>query len=185
VRRNIGAHLCLALVLLACRQARPRTSGEPHLEVSWGGKDSGTVSGGATARWCELRRVFEFQAVRGDTGAAVAVYPGPSLAPGTYQVVDPAKAESLPRTAALALRWLGKNAVQGFQGESGRVVLQRSSSGLYSGRLAARARSVSDTQRISVSGSFHDLAVRRDTLGCSPPEDDTESDADTADTGVH
>jgi hypothetical protein len=100
-------------------------------------------------------------------------------------VVDPVKAESLPRAAALALRWLGQNVVQGFQGESGRVVLQRSSSGLYSGRVTARARSVNDTQRISVSGSFRDLAVRRDSLGCAPPEDDAESDADSADTGVH
>jgi hypothetical protein len=178
------AHLCLALALVACRKAQPHTA-EPQMEVSWGGKDSGRVSGPATARWCELRRVFEFQAVRGDTGAAVAVYPGPSLVPGTYPVVDPVTAESLPRAAAVALRWLGKNLVQGFQGESGRVVLQRSGSGLYSGRLTARARSVNDSQRIAVSGSFRDLPVRRDSLGCAPPEDDAESDADTGDTGVH
>jgi hypothetical protein len=184
VRRNTGAQLCLGLTLVACRQAQPRRAGEPQLAVSWGGKDSGSISAPATARWCELRRVFEFQAVRGDTGAALAVYPGPSLVPGTYPVVDPVKAESLPRAAAVALRWLGRNSVQGFQGESGQVVLQRSN-GLFSGRVTARARSVNDTQLISVRGTFHDLPARRDSLACAPPEKDAESAADTADTGVH
>jgi hypothetical protein len=180
---KLAEYLAIALVMLACQQPPPRSATQGHLEVSWSGKDRGRVSGAATARWCELRRVLQIQTVRGDTGIALALYPGRALAPGTYKVVDPARAESLPPAAGVAVRWLGQTIVQGFRGDTGRVVLDRSPTGQWSGRLSARARSVVDTQRLALGGTFRDLVVTRDSLGCAPltPVDD-ESDID--DTGV-
>jgi hypothetical protein len=106
--------------------------------------------------------------------------------------VDPTVADSLPPAAAVAVRWLGQTVVQGFQGESGQVVLQRSSAGLFSGAFDARARSVVDTQHLNLSGTFRDLALRRDTLGCVPRDEEEEmgddavpEDAEAVDTGVH
>jgi len=154
------------------------------LEVSWTGKDSASIAGTATARWCGLLRVLEVRLVRGDTGVAVAIYPVRTPAPAAYRVMAPAKAESLPPAAAIAVRWLGQSVVQGFQGESGQVVLQRSSAGFFSGRLKARARSVVDTQHITLNGSFRDLILTPDSLGCST-EEDPDDDAETVDTGVH
>ena len=180
-----AAALLVALLMLDCQPQARRSSAEGHLDVSWSGKDRGHVSGAATARWCELRRVLEIRAVRGDTGVAVALYPIRSPLPGSYRVLAPAKAESLPPAAAVAVRWLGQTVVQGFQGESGQVVLQRSSEGLFSGRLSARARSVVDTQHLTLSGTFRDLALRPDSLGCTQTDEELDEDAEAVDTGVH
>jgi hypothetical protein len=177
--------LALAAMLPACRQQDFRNRQQGHLEVAWTGKDRGSLSGPATAQWCGLRRVLEVQSVRGDTGVAIALYPSQTIVPGTYRVMDPGKAESLPPSAGVAVRWLGPTIVQGFQGDSGRILVERSSSGLYSGRISARARSVVDTQHIDLSGTFENLVVTRDSLGCAAPGDSLHQDAESPDTGVH
>jgi hypothetical protein len=176
----------LAALLLGCGRSKagsPSTEGQ--LEVSWTGKDRGGVSGAAFARWCAVGRVLEIERIEGDTGVAIALYPGSSLVPGTYRVIDPARAESLPPAAGVAVRWLGRTTVQGFQGESGSVVLERSSTGLLSGRLGARARSVVDTQHIRLRGSFRNLAVRSDSVGCPNQTDQPAQDPDPQDISVH
>jgi hypothetical protein len=176
--------LALSLTLGgACRNLPPPTR-VGHLEVHWNGSREGTISGKATAGWCELRRVLEVHAVQGDTGIALALYPGKSLVSGVYRVVDPTRAESVPPAAGVAVRWLTQNSVQGFQGDSGRVNLERSSSGRLSGSVRARARSVVDTQRIDLTGTFRDLTVFPDSLGCAPPLD-AAPDAELGDTGIH
>jgi hypothetical protein len=185
--RNLG---CLYVLLLvgACREGPDRSPAGGQLDIRWGGRNGGAVTGPATAAWCGVRRVLEISSVRGDTGFAIALYPGKSLAAGMYPVTDPAKAESIPPAAGVAIRWLTRNVVQGFQGDSGRVDLQRSSSGQLSGRLRARARSVVDTQRIFLTGTFEQLAVVPDTLGCTPPDtadEDVDDEAEAADTGVN
>jgi hypothetical protein len=183
---------CLSVLLLigACQKAPEQPPHIGHLEVRWTGRDGGAISGPATARWCALRRVLEIRTVRGDTGIALALYPAKTLAIGRYLVVDPVKAESVPPAAGVAVRWLTRTVVQGFQGDSGRVDLSRSSSGQLSGRVSARARSVVDTQRIVLSGTFRDLTLHSDSLGCAPPEnadsgdEDGEDDGEPSDPGV-
>jgi hypothetical protein len=182
--RKIVGYLLLTSIIGACGDGKSRTGSEGHLEVAWQGKEPGRISGKADAGWCSLRQVLEIQTVQGDTGIALALYPGKSLVPGAYRVLDPGKAESLPPAAGVAVRWLGKSVIQGFQGDSGRVDLERSGSGLLSGRVQAHAHSVVDTQRIVLTGTFRDVAVRPDSLGCAPPEP-ADEDADPADTGVH
>lgn len=176
--------LLLASTVGACRERPSRPPSEGHLEVVWEGREPGRISGGASAGWCALGRVLEIQTVQGDTGIALALYPGKALVPGVYRVLDPIKAESLPPAAGIAVRWLAKSVIQGFQGDSGQVNLERSRSGLLSGRVRAHAHSVVDTQRILLTGTFRDVTVYPDTLGCAPPEP-AEEDADPSDTGVH
>jgi hypothetical protein len=156
------------LALTACRAPDPPDDG--HLELRWNGPHAGSLSGPATAGWCAHRKVLQVSAIRGDTGVALAVYPGKALEAGVYRVVDPMKAESIPPAASVALRMLSQNLVQGFQGDTGRVNLESSGSGRFSGSVSARARSVVDTQRIRLSGTFRDLRVVPDTAGCPPPE---------------
>jgi hypothetical protein len=141
----------------------------------------------ASATWCEVRHLLEIRSIRGDTGIALALYPKRRLTAGTYQILEPAKAESVPPAAGVAVRWLARNVVQGFRGDSGQVELERSGTGRLSGQLHARARSVVDTQRITLTASFRDLTPWPDTLGCTPvdttgedlmPEDEGEP-ADT------
>jgi hypothetical protein len=129
--------------------------------------------------------MLEIQAVRGDTGIALAVYPGKALAPGAYPVTEPERAESVTPAAAVATRWPTKTQIQGFRGDSGQVTLQRSSSGRFSGRMKARARSVVDTQRITLSGSFSDLLVQPDSLDCEGNDSLPKQAPEVPDTGVH
>jgi hypothetical protein len=172
------------LPLLACsRPPTPSVEGG-RIEVSWKGSSSGSWSAPAAAEWCGYRQVLQIRAVRQDTGVALALYPGQAVRPGTFPVAEPARAESLPPAAGVAVRWLAKNQVQGYQGDSGQVKLERSGSGRYSGDFAARVRSVVDTQRVSLSGTFRDLVIARDTVGCQPGDMPPAEAAEAADTAV-
>lgn len=183
---GVSLSLCLTG---ACSEAPGETA---HLDVRWQGAKAGSVAGTATAGWCAHERVLEIRSVQGDTGIALALYPGKTLVPGVYRVVDPVKAESVPPAAGVAVRWPTENKVQGFQGDSGRVALELSSSGRLSGSVRARARSVVDTERIVLTGTFKDLTLLPDSLACPPPEpvdddgfDMSDQDAEPGDTGIH
>jgi len=171
----------LLLWLLAGCTQKPRGPGLGQITMRWEGSREGSLSGPATAGWCSVLRVLEIRSIRGDTGVALALHPGETLAMGSYRIVEPARAESVPPAAGVAVRWLSQNLVQGFQGDSGRLDLERSSSGGLSGRVHARAHSVVDTQRIVLTGSFRDLMPAPDSLGCAPA-DTTEDDPESSDT---
>jgi hypothetical protein len=173
------------LLVVACREAPGRSNAPGQLEVQWEGSSKGQLSGLATASWCDVQRVLAIRTVRGDTGIALALYPEKALTPGAYSVVEPARAESVPPAAAVAARWPTKSVIQGFRGDSGQVILQRSSAGRFSGQVSARARSVVDTQRIVVTGTFRDVLVQPDSLGCEPEDTLLDEAAEDPDTGVH
>ncbi|MFL5403564.1 MAG: hypothetical protein ACJ8BF_12175 [Gemmatimonadales bacterium] len=184
--RRFAGLLSLGLVgLSACKEVARLRGGGDDIEVHWTGADQGKVSGTATAEWCSLLRLLEVQALAGDTGVALAIYPTDTLAAGKYPVMDPAKAESLPPAAGLALRWPTQTSIKGFQGESGSVVLERSGSGQLSGSVAAVARSITDNGRLRVTGTFRDLTVRPSTRGCVRAGRDTARNAPPADTLIH
>lgn len=167
---RLGIALVITVSLLgACRQRSGTGGGSGHLDARWTGTEPGRVSGPATAEWCALRKLLEIRALQGDTGIALALYPADSVVAGEYRVLDPPKAESLPPAAGVALRWLTQTAIRGFQGESGTVVLERSGSGTLSGRVSAGARSVTDTQRVAINGTFRDLTVTPQSRGCTAP----------------
>jgi hypothetical protein len=167
----------------ACARQPSSTAEKAHLDVQWNGSNGGRIEGTAVAGWCAERRVLQISLVQGDTGLALALYPDRALGNGVYPVVDPIRAESMAPAAGIAVRWLTQTTVQGFQGDSGRVSLERAATGRVSGQVDARARSVVDTQRIRLSGTFRDLVVVQDTLGCGPA-DTTDEDAGFEDTGV-
>ena len=170
------------LVLLVAIAGCPGRSRTGSLELRWQGTDRGVVAGPATGQWCGPLRLLEIRSVKGDTGVAVAIYPRDTLVAGTYPIRPPLKAESLPPAAAVALRWAGPTSVKGFQGESGSVVLQRSSGGAVSGRLTAAARSATDTGFVELTGQFRDLAVLSSKVGCVAGD---TIDAPRTDTLVH
>ena len=183
-RLKPGATILLCLAA-ACRQPATGGSDPGHVEVQWNGSARGKISGAAVAEWCAAQRRLEVRALQGDTGIAVALYSRDSLVPGRYPVVDPAKAESVPPAAGVALRWLAQSAVVGAQGDSGIINLTKSPSGQFSAQLKARARSVSDAKRVTVTGTFQDLVIRPGGRGCAPPDQARNADAAPADTGVH
>ena len=169
--------------LAACQSGSGRTSGG-HLQIRWSGREPGRLSATATAGWCAPRHVLEVRSIQGDTGVALALYPAETLTAGVYRVVEPTRAESLPPAAAVALRWLTPKIVQGFRGESGSVRLQRSSSGQVSGELSLRARSVVDTERVTITGSFQGLTLQLQPPHCGTPGAPDEA-PEPVDTSVH
>ncbi len=181
MRHGIG--IALLGLLGACQSGSGHASGG-HLQVHWSGREPGRLSASATAGWCAPRHVLEVRSIRGDTGVALALYPAETLTAGVYQVVEPTRAESLPPAAAVALRWLTPKVVQGFRGESGSVRLQRSSSGQVSGEMSLRARSVVDTQRVTITGSFQGLTLQLQSPRCGRPEALDEA-PELPDTSVH
>jgi hypothetical protein len=183
--RRLGWSALLLFLAASCRT--PPEDGERggRLEAQWSGPARGRISGPATAEWCSSRRRLEIRTVQGDTGIALAIYPAETVVAGKYRVVDPVKAESLPPAAGIALRWLTQTAVQGFQGDSGVIALERSPAGLLSGRIGVGARSVVDTQKVSVTGTFQDLTVRPQPRGCVAPAKSPGARAEPGDTGVH
>src|SRR4051812_33985133 len=155
------------------------------MDVSWAGSARGNLSGAATAEWCGILKLLEIRGIRGDTGIAIAIYPADTIKTGDYPVREPARAESLPPAAGVALRWTTETAVKGFQGESGSIRLGRSAAGVLSARVTAAARSVTDTQRISVQATFRDLTVHPQMRGCVKTAKPAPRDAQPSDTQLH
>jgi hypothetical protein len=185
VKRSVTALALVLAGLPGCNRAPSFRDGAGQIDVSWTGSERGRLSGRATAEWCSILRLLEITAIRGDTGIALAIYPADTIIPGKYRVIDPAKTESLPPTAGIALRWAAQTAIKGFQGESGSVVLERSRSGELSGRIDAAARSVTDTQRVAIDGSFRGLTIHPQARGCSQPLETFDEDAQPRDTQLH
>ena len=167
-------------ILTACSGTPPKPTGESgRLEARWTGADTGAMAAPATAEWCDERRALEIRGVQGDTGLALVLYPVDSIEADTYRVVRPDGADTLAPAAGIALRLFQPNSIQGYQGDSGTVVLERAESGELSATLSARARSAVNGQLITLSGSVRGLTVMPQTRGCGAPPP-----ADSADTNT-
>jgi hypothetical protein len=184
MKRNLTA-LAVALAGLACNGKLASRRPPGQIDVRWSGSDSGSLSGAATAEWCSALRLLEIRGITGDTGFAIAIYPTDTVAAGQYPVMDPARADSSRPAGAIALRWVAQTSIKGFQGESGSVDLQRFSAGGLSGQVVAAIRSVADTQRLTIDGSFHDLPIHAAARGCAAPVKHPQADAQPPDTQLH
>jgi hypothetical protein len=132
-----------------------------------------------TAEWCGVRRALEIRGVAGDTGIGLLLYPVDTIDADSYRVVVPEDADIAQPSAAIALRVFSTNTVQGYQGDSGIVALERGKDGELSGVIEARARSVINGQLLTVSGKVRDLTIVPQNRGCRP-----EIPADSADTNA-
>ncbi|MGN6393205.1 MAG: hypothetical protein ACTHM9_13305 [Gemmatimonadales bacterium] len=130
---------------------------------------------GAAAEWCDSLRMLQVRSIKGDTGVAIVLYPGPRMQPGEYPVRPPEEADSVsPPAAALAARWLSATAVQGFQAESGVVTLTRAPDGSLDGRFHATGHGLPISLRLAIAGSFEGLREARAPRSCAgTPHADT------------
>jgi hypothetical protein len=173
-----GVALALGLTLLTACDARESQHAQAgRLEAEWAGADSGKISTPATAEWCAERLWLEIRAIQGDTGLAVALYPVDSIESDSYPVVDPTRADSVRPSASLGLRVFSQTAVKGYRGDSGAVLLARSSSGQLSGTVTARVRGVPNGEQVRLSSKFDRVAVLPQERGCVPESPDTTSDS--------
>jgi hypothetical protein len=145
------------------------TSGPAVLEAHWTGADSGSMRGGATALWCPDSRFAELLGLQGDTGVAIAIRGLDSLAPGQYPAVLPDSADSGSASATVALRFLSRTAVSGYQSDSGTVTLERDSAGRLGARFQVRARVLGAAARIRLHGTASAVSAERDGEECTTP----------------
>lgn len=169
-----------ALLTAACRPPESEKGPGPFLEAEWSGEDTVRVSGPATAEWCDSLRLLQIQALRGDTGVAIALYPVKLFEAGRFPVAPPAKADSAPPAAAVALRWFAETSIRGFQGDSGAVVVEQTRPGVYAGTFDAKAHSVTDGGHLTIRGSFRELTMRPASRGCTARQQRPDTSA-----GVH
>ncbi len=153
-------------LMAACGKPLAQRSLVGRLEARWRGAESGKILASAAAEWCKDRRMLEIRAVQGDTGLAMAVYAVDTIESDSYPVVEPSRADSSRPSASLALRLFAQTTIQGYQADSGMVILERSGSGPISGRLVARARSVINGAQIRLNGKFQGVAVAPQERGC-------------------
>ncbi len=173
--------ITLALALAAaCRGGAAGDGPGPLLEARWSGKEAAKIKGTATAEWCDSLRLLQIQALVGDTGVAIALYPARQIEAGRFRVVSPQAGDSSRPWAAVALRWFAETSIRGFQGDSGLVVLEQPRPGVLTGTFDAKAHSVTDALHLTIRGDFHDLPVRPASRGCPVRRQDSDSGA-----GVH
>jgi len=193
VRRGpVAAPLAVGLVLLlaGCSGAERADAGPARLEMEWSGQNTGHLAAPATAEWCDSLKVLEVRALSGDSGIAIALYPTDTIRSDSYPVMPPAKADSVPPAAAVALRYFGETSVKGYQGDSGRVLVRETTGGRVSGRFSASLKSATDGSRLRAGGAFHDVRVLPASRGCVArpahrPADTGGPARPPADTGVH
>jgi len=171
---------CLG-VALACAKPEDGARSGPRLMVRWTGADTAAFGAPATAERCDTLHLIEIRAISGDTGVGLALYDSGTVRTGSYPIRPPATADSLAPAAALGVRWFSRTAVQGFQGDSGRLVLRRAANGEISGTFTANAHAINTSGHLELTGSFDDLRVTPAARGCTPPprRDSTASPHDS------
>jgi hypothetical protein len=168
MRRNRASVLAAALATAisaiagACGKSNDAPTDGPTVDVRWAGTtvDSAHVRAPATAEWCDSLKLLQIQALRGDTGIAILLHPVKEFGAGRFRVVPPARIDSAPRAAAVALRWFAETSVRGFQGDSGAVIVEQNGSGGYGGTFELAAHSVTDPAHLTIRGSFRGLTLR-------------------------
>ena len=170
----------LAFCYSAACSAPPKRQGDTGwIEARWTGADTGKMAAPMTAEWCDRRRALEIRGVAGDTGLGLVLYPVDTIDADSFRIVMPEGADPVPPAATMALRVFSTNTIQGYQGDSGIVALDRGKNEELSGVIEARARSVVNGQVLSLSGEFRDLTIVPQKRGCGPGDA-----ADTADTNA-
>ncbi|MEO7986651.1 MAG: hypothetical protein ABI766_08955 [Gemmatimonadales bacterium] len=175
-----SALLSLALAVsfaVGCERVPEEKQGGPFLEARWIGADSGKIAAPLVAEWCDSLRMLEILAVRGDTGIALALYAKSTFGAGTYPVLPPARADSSPPAASVALRWFAETSIRGFQGDSGTVEVEEIPPGVFAGVIVAHGHSVTDGGKLTIRGTFSHLVPGPAGRGCVPRKPSSDSGA--------
>jgi hypothetical protein len=160
-----GFHLSAVLLVVSCASTDSRANGS--LEAVWTGAETGAVSAPAFAQWCPGRRFAEVLGITGDTGVAVAIRDVDSIAPGRYAAVLPDSADTTAPSATVALRFLSRTSITGYQSDSGAVTLVRAPDGSLRLEFQVRAKPPAAAARITLRGNAEGLPVREGGFDCA------------------
>ena len=167
---------------LGCHDSSGAETG--RLSVRWTGPDTVALSATAVAQWCSSLHLLEIRATAGDTGIALVLYPSDTIDAGVYPVRRPDVADTTrPPSAAVAVRWFSQTTVMGYQGDTGRVIVERTADGSLAGRFAVGARPLVTGAKLRATGTFENLRVVTAPPTCAGPHPADTGRRDTTGAG--
>ncbi len=152
-RTPAAALAALAALLTACGGS-PR---EGQLTASWIGADTGKVSAPVAVAWCRDARRLELTLVQDDFGIGLVLYPADTALTGEFPAFDPGADTVVRPSAAAAIRWFTEQAIEGYQSDSGALVLEEKGPRL-SGSFGFRLRALDGLKKVRLTGTLSDLA---------------------------
>lgn len=157
----------LAALLAAC----DAPAGEGRLSAAWIGADTGEVSAPAAAVWCRDANRLEVTLVQEDLGIGFVLYPADTGLAGEFPAFDPGADTVVRPSAAAAVRWFTEQAIEGYQSDSGTMILEGSAPRL-SGRFGFRLRSLDGLKKVRLTGTLTELVpgpCQSDSLPAAGP----------------
>jgi hypothetical protein len=109
--------------------------------------------------WCPGPKLAIVTGVQGDTGVGLVVHPRDSLVSGTYPIRDADSARATAPAAAVALRLMSRNAIEGYQGRRGTLTVTDVRDRRFSGKLQAELEVVGGVGRRELQGELRDLPL--------------------------
>ncbi|HEU4647531.1 MAG TPA: hypothetical protein VFS33_00630 [Gemmatimonadales bacterium] len=148
------------------RADHPSSENRPGAANNEPGRLVGAMRGRGVVVWCPGPKLAIVTGVQGDTGIGLVVYPRDSLVAGTYRVLSPDTARAAAPAAAVALRLMTRNAIEGFQGRSGTLTITEVRDRHFSGKLQAEIEVVGGVRRFDLQGELSDLPIQVGGSAC-------------------
>ena len=149
----------LAVASCAAGPDSPARSRAGTISVEWTGRERGSFSATATARWCAADTLLEVIAVRGDTAVGLTLIARDSLRAERYTVNETQLFTPGRPQANVALRMLGSVNLLGFDAMGGHVHVTQGGGQVVSGTLEVRLRPVASNDTLQMKGSFERLPI--------------------------
>jgi hypothetical protein len=148
--------------------ARPAGPGASHTAAgdTASNRAEGSMQGRGTVVWCPSSKLAIITGVQGDTGVGLVVHPRDSLVPGTYPIRDADSARTTAPAAAVALRLMSRNAIEGYQGLDGALTITDVRDRRFSGKLRADVDVVGGVRRLDLQGELRDLPIAVGGAAC-------------------
>ena len=158
----------LIATLLALGACSGRSDGSDGLlSAEWNGARRGAFSDRATATHCAESGIVMIEAIRADSGIAMALFPADSavIAPGTFAAMSGSTPNPPRPVIHVGLRSFEATEVRGWEATGGTVTLD-TVGGLLSGSFDLRMQLVDGTDTLKITGTLTAVQVVHDTAGC-------------------
>ncbi|HEX9166453.1 MAG TPA: hypothetical protein VF862_11130 [Gemmatimonadales bacterium] len=159
--------LLFSLGVVTLAACSGRGSAEGRLQAEWQGARSGTFSDVATATHCAESGIVFLEAIRADSGVAMALHPADPavIAPGTFPAMSGSTPNPPKPVVFVGLRSFEATEVRGWEAHGGTVTID-TAGGVLSGRFDLRMQLVDGTDTLTMTGTLTAVRVVRDTAGC-------------------
>ncbi len=159
----------------ACSRASSDAPDPGQMVALWDGKEPGRMRVGVEALHCARDSTIELLAFDNDRAVGLAFYlAGDSLSEGTIAVVAPSEGPAPRPAVAGVFRAVHQDALGGYQGREGEVIIVSTAAGLLTGRFTVSMTERTTMDPVTVRGAFREVAVIPAPAPCGrrPPRAD-------------